>query len=581
MNSLYIVIGTAGLYLLAYHTYGKFLAGKIFKIDPSFICPSKSMRDEHDYVPAKKEVLFGHHFTSIAGTGPIVGPAIAVIWGWVPALIWIVFGSIFMGAVHDFGALVVSLRNEGRSIGDIAGNVINKRIRILFLLIIFFSLWIILAIFGVVIAVVFNMFPQAVIPVWFEIPLALWLGYMVYKKGAPLLPYSVVAVIIMYITIVIGAFIPIKMPSFWGIDSTGWWVILLLLYTYIVSTLPVQVLLQPRDYINSHQLFIAMALLSLGVLFSRPEMIAPAVNFSPKGAPALWPMLFVVIACGSISGFHGLVSSGTTSKQCDCESNSLSIGYGGMLLEAMLAIFVLVACCAGIGMGLTENDEIFTGIAAFNHHYESWNAASGLGSKISAFVIGSANMIEITGIPKDILITIMGVFVVSFAATTLDTATRLQKFIVGELTKTCGYPSLSGRHAATSIAVLSALILAFYNGSGKGALTLWPLFGALNQLLAALILLVITVYLLRNKVSVIYTFIPMLLMTVMTAWAQIINLRKFYSDTNRLLFWIGMTVFILEIWMIIESLIIMKKIEVSDQSVPVQAVSENKSIPFT
>jgi len=569
LNSLILAIASAILYVIAYHTYGKYLAKKIFKLDPEAVCPSTALRDDVDFIPTQKPVLFGHHFTSIAGTGPILGPAVAIIWGWVPAMIWILVGSIFMGAVHDFGAMVISLRNQGRSIGDISASVINKRVRMLFLIIIFFLLLIVVAIFGVVIGVVFNLYPQAVIPVFCEIPIALWLGYMVYKKGASHLPMSIVAVILMYITVAIGAYLPIDikpLADFIGLDPTALWVIVLLIYAYIASTLPVQVLLQPRDYINSHQLFIALGLLSLGLLISQPEMVAPAVNFSPEGAPPIWPMIFVIIACGAISGFHSLVSSGTSSKQCDAETSSLPIGYGGMLLEGMLATFVIIACGAGIAMGFSKGGETYTGVAAFNHHYMSWIGGSGLGNRLSAFVAGSANMIESIGIPAKISMTIMGVFIVSFAATTLDTATRLQRYIVGELCTAINFKAGSKKHPATIIAVVTAFILAFYNGSGTGALTLWPLFGATNQLLAGLALLVITIYLARRKSGVIYTMIPMVFMILMTGWAMIINIRNFYSAANWLLFCIGLITLLLETWMIIESIIVLKNIKINESN---------------
>lgn len=566
MNSLVLAIGAAVLYLIAYHTYGKFLARKIFKLDPQNVCPSSALKDDIDFVPTERPVLFGHHFTSIAGTGPIVGPAIAIIWGWVPALVWILVGSILMGAVHDFGALVVSLRNQGRSIGDLAAEVVNKRVRILFLLIIFFELLIVVAIFGVVIAVIFTMFPQAVLPVWLEIPIAVWLGYMIYKKGASHTGLGIVAVVIMYITVVIGAYVPIKLSAFMGISPVGWWVIILLIYAYIASTLPVQTLLQPRDYINGHQLFVALALLAIGIIIAHPTMVAPASNFSPKGAPPIWPMLFVVIACGAISGFHSLVSSGTSGKQCKTEPDALPIGYGGMLLEGMLATFVVIACGAGIALGFAKGGQTFTGVAAFQQHYASWGAAAGLGSKISAFVYGSANMINKIGIPGQITLTVMGVFVASFAATTLDTATRLQRYVVAELTTAIGIPAAAKKHPATLIAVITALILAFYNGSGKGALTLWPLFGATNQLLAGLALLVITIYLARKKVGALYTGIPMVFMIFMTGWAMIINLQKFYAGSKWLLFCIGLITILLEIWMIIESIVILKEVYGTESS---------------
>jgi carbon starvation protein len=560
MNSFVLAVGAAILYIVAYHTYGKFLGSKIFKLNPKAVCPSAQFQDNIDFVPTQKPILFGHHFTSIAGTGPIVGPAIGIIWGWVPALLWVLLGSIFMGAVHDFGSMVISLRNQGRSIGDIASETINKRVRMLFLLIIFFELWIVVAVFGVVIAVVFNMYPQAVIPVWLEIPIAVWLGHMVYKKGAPHFKLSIIAVTVMYITVIIGAYVPIKMPSLFGLGPVALWVIVLLIYAYIASTLPVQTLLQPRDYINSHQLFIAMALLALGVLFAHPTMVAPATNFSPKGAPPIWPMLFVVIACGAISGFHSLVSSGTSSKQCDNEASSLSIGYGSMLMEGMLSVFVIVACGAGLAIGLTKGGQTFTGLEAFNQHYASWGAAAGLGAMIGSFVVGSANMIDSLGIPHEITIAIMGVFVVSFASTTLDTATRLQRYVVGELMTACGKPQLSKRHPATLIAVITAFILAFYNGSGQGALTLWPLFGSVNQLLAGLALLVITVYLARKKVPLVYTMVPMIFMLFMTGWAMVLNLYQYFGSANWLLFFIGLAVFVLELWMIVETAIVLRDV---------------------
>ena len=556
MNSLVLAIGAAVLYVVAYHTYGKYLARKIFKLDPQAVCPSSALQDDVDFVPTEKPILFGHHFTSIAGTGPIVGPAVAIIWGWVPAMIWILVGSIFMGAVHDFGALVVSLRKQGRSIGDLAADVVNKRVRILFLLIIFLELLIVVAIFGVVIAVAFLICPQAVIPVFLEIPIAIWLGYMIYKKGGNHTVLGIVAVVIMYLTVILGAYVPLKMPAMFGLNPIALWVIILLVYAYIASTLPVQTLLQPRDYINGHQLFVALALLALGIIIAHPTMVAPAANLSPKGAPPIWPMIFVIIACGAISGFHSLVSSGTSGKQCKTEPDALPIGYGGMLLEGMLATFVVIACGAGIALGFKD----LTGVAAFNHHYGSWIGGTGLGNRLSAFIVGSANMIAAVGIPTKIALTIMGVFVASFAATTMDTATRLQRYVVAELATAIGVPAVAKKHPATLIAVITAFFLAFYNGSGKGALTLWPLFGATNQLLAGLALLVVTIYLARKKVSALVTGIPMVFMIFMTGWAMLINLQSYYAGSKWLLFCIGLATVLLEIWMIIESVIILKEV---------------------
>jgi carbon starvation protein len=574
MNSLLIAVGAGVLYLIAYHTYGKFLAKKIFKIAEDNICPSVKMRDDVDYVPTKKQVLFGHHFATIAGTGPIVGPAIAIIWGWLPAILWVVFGSIFMGAVHDFGALIISLRSQGRSIGDLAGDIISKRVKVLFLLIIFFLLLMVVAVFGVVIGVCFKLFPQAVLPVWLQIPIAVILGYLVYKKNMNATVLGIIAVLLMYGTIVLGAYYPVSMPpvgfltlgeggkEVWQIllNPVGSWVILLLIYVYIASTLPVQTLLQPRDFINSYQLFIAMVLMALGIIVAHPTMVAPALNLNVADSPPVLPMLFVVIACGALSGFHSLASSGTTSKQCASEKDAQFIGYGSMLIEGLLAVFVIVACGGGIAYGLKDGE----GAALFTKHYASWAAVSGgFGAKISAFIQGSSNMIAAIGVPPKVAATLMGVFIVSFAATSLDSATRIQRYIVSELAHICKLPHLAKKHPATAIAVGSAFILAFSEGSGTGAMNLWPLFGSLNQLLGGLALLVMTVYLAKKKVNVLFTAVPMLFMIGMTGWAMYYNLVKFAAigkpgaQPNWLLLIISIIIIVFEIWMIFESAIVL------------------------
>ena len=417
------------------------LARKLFQINPTKACPSETEQDGIDFVPTPRSVLFGHHFTSIAGTGPIVGPAIAIIWGWLPALLWVLIGSIFMGAVHDFGSMMISLRHRGKTIGAIAGDLINPRVRLLFTLIIFFALWIVIAIFGVVIASVFQLFPASVAAVWLQLPIAIWLGHRVYKQGKSHLTSGIIAAILMYITIAIGAIFPIELPSLWGMNSMSSWIIILLIYAYIASILPVTLLLQPRDYINAFQLIIAMTLLVAGICIARPAMVAPVYQANPSGAPPLFPLLFITLACGAISGFHCLVASGTSSKQCASEKDVQSIAYGGMLLEGFLAVLVLIACGAGLGLGLENETSLLKGTAAFQAQYASWQSAQGLGAKIAAFVTGASNLIASTGIPASYASTLMGLFVAAFAATTLDTATRLQRYVVAEITTHLGAPT--------------------------------------------------------------------------------------------------------------------------------------------
>ncbi|MCB2205927.1 carbon starvation protein A [bacterium] len=562
MSPLLLMLLTFAGYIVMYRLYGRYIGKKIFRIDDGNPAPSVEFEDGVDYVPTRKEIIFGHHFTSIAGTGPIVGPAIAIIWGWLPALLWVFVGSIVMGAVHDFGSLVISMRNKGKSISDYTSRYINSRTRWFFFVIVFLELWIVISIFGLVIAIIFSMFPSSVLPVWLQLPIAVGLGIMIYRKGGGLTTWSLIAVALMYGSIVLGAWVPLELPTMLGIPAPGLWTIILLIYAYIASVLPVTTLLQPRDFINAYQLIIAMALLFAGVMFSsfagKLHIVAPAFQAAPEAAPPLWPFLFITIACGAISGFHSLVSSGTSAKQVRRESDSLFVGYGSMLVEGGLATLVIIAVSAGIGMGYTSVDgEYLTGVSAWTNHYASWAAAAGLGSKVKAFVDGAANMIAMTGIPRSIAVVIMGVFVASFAGTTLDTATRIQRYIVSELFTTLKLRVFQNRYIATGFAVLSAAVLAFASGAdGKGALSLWPLFGAVNQTLAALALIIVTLYLKeRGGWSWITAGIPAVFMSVITIWAAVLNQLQFGTDQNILLQVINAIIILIVLWVTAEGIV--------------------------
>ncbi|QQE11657.1 carbon starvation protein A [Planctomycetota bacterium] len=645
MSTLLIAIGAGLAFILAYYTYGKWLGKKIFNLSAAYVCPSFKLRDDVDYVPTSKGVVFGHHFTSIAGTGPIVGPAIAVMWGWLPALLWVIFGSIFIGAVHDFGSLVVSLRNNGQTVGDIAGRVLNRRVRLLFLFVLFLALTIVLAIFGLVIAAVFKMYPSAIFPCIIQIPIAVIIGSYLHKKGKNLLIPSLIALAIMYLTVIYG---DVGYLHAFNSSLASWpiigWVIVLLLYSYVASVLPVWLLLQPRDYINSLQLITALGLIVVGLAIAaifggsptingvqvmesgaRPtlEIIGPTSNFAPAGAPLIFPFLFITIACGAISGFHCLVSSGTSSKQLKCESDARFVGYGGMLLEGFLATLVIIACVAGLGLGVKSGDGMVFGEAAWNTRYATWASSNGLGAKVGAFVDGAGNFLVAMGISKTIANALMGVLVASFAGTTLDTACRLQRYVVQELAATfVRQPvadAVSGekteqplfaldsirvttnpatwftnKHVATIFAITVATIIAalpsgaveksliqhlsddgltgiwawMTANAGKGGLLLWPMFGATNQLLGGLAFLVITFYLWRRNKPVWFVLIPMIFMLIMPAWAMYYQLFVGSDDfpawitdenPNELLIFIGAATILLEAWMIIEALLLWPK----------------------
>ncbi|MCH2115574.1 MAG: carbon starvation protein A [Pirellulales bacterium] len=616
MLTLLIAIGSFVGFIVAYNTYGRWLAQKIFDIDPEAEVPSRQLRDDVDFVPTRKEVIFGHHFTSIAGTGPIVGPAIAVFWGWLPALLWVVFGSIFIGAVHDFGALVVSLRNRGQTVGEIAGRIIAPRAKVLFLLVLFFALTVVLAIFGLVIASIFNLYPESVLSVWLAMPLAVAVGFWVYRGGGSLLLPSVIALLLLYAAIYIGAeYVPLVIPAAWcnamgetlglgkeALNPIVVWTTILFGYCFVASVLPVWVLLQPRDFINSQQLIVALGLLvlSIGVagatgqvdLAASAPAVVPAAN-RPLDAPPIWPFLFITIACGAISGFHCLVSSGTTSKQLANEGHAQYVAFGSMLMEGALAVIVILACCAGIGMGLFERRLVnaapdgwirpyeyvqqhtggtpLTGRDAWRNKYDQsqgWKKFR-LGEKVGSFVDGGANFLTVLGLPLKFAVAAIAVLVACFAATTLDTATRLQRYVVQELASTLYIRPLTNKYAATLLAVSLALALAMMRGPdpapgqlaphGTGGQYLWPLFGATNQLLAGIAFLVTAFYLHRRNKPIWFILIPMLLMIGMPVWAmgwQMFNPESgWWPQQNYLLGTIGGAVVFLQLWMVAEAIL--------------------------
>ena len=586
-------------FLVAYRTYGRWLGSSLFQLSSRAVCPAERWNDGTDYVPTKASVVFGHHFTSIAGVGPIVGPAIAVFWGWLPALIWVVFGSILIGAVHDLGSLVISLRSNGQTIGDIAGRMIARRTRILFLTILFMALTTVLAIFGLVIAAVFKQFPQAITPCLVQIPIAVVIGLWLNRRGADLRIPSILALALMYVSVIYG---DVGMLGAFNQWAAGWptivWCTVLLAYCYVASVLPVGTLLQPRDYINAIQLLSALALIIAGLvaaaLLGGPptdsdgtlvrhqlQLSAPAINPAARteGAPPLFPFLFITVACGAVSGFHCLVASGTSSKQLKSEPDALGIGYGSMLLEGFLAVLVILACTAG----LTLTGEAWGSI------YSDWSSANGLGSKVGAFVSGAGNFVASLGVPGETATALMGVLVASFAATTLDSSCRLQRYVIEELAGALGGRNAEGargvrplgiltrKHPATLLAVVLGLGLASLPASGQlgdwslasagtGGLILWPMFGATNQLLAGLALMVICFYLWRRGKPVLLVALPLLLMLLMPAWAiiddAVIGSRgsSFLGDEQWLLLGFAVGTLALEGWMIIEGLLLFPRL---------------------
>lgn len=563
MSSVVLVLFGLSFFYLGYRFYSKFIGDQIFGInDKQVSMPSKNFNDGIDYVPTKKHILFGHHFTSIAGAAPIIGPCVAAFWGWLPALIWILIGTVFMGAVHDFGALVTSVKEKGKSIADIASSTISKRARLMFLVFIIFLVWLVLAVFAMAIADLFVGIPSSVIPINIEIIIAIIMGYLLYKKKIDSLIPSLIALSILYFFIWVGTLYPIDFTSSMNTqDAKNMWILILFIYSAIASLLPVWTLLQPRDYINSHQLFVGLSLLFLGIFVAQPIVDAPAIrSFSDPSTPSLFPLLFVTIACGAISGFHGLVSSGTSSKQLEKLPDSRMIGYGGMIGEGTLALASTIAAVAGISLVGEAHLPSVGAVSDLNWsvYYDSWAHASS--NKATAFVLGGGALLESLGIPVKMANTIMAVLVISFAATTLDTATRIQRFILNEFGLVTKVKFLSNRYFATIIAIIPAIMLAFWNLSEPGTGTvrqagwvLWPIFGASNQMLGALTLMVLTLYYWQKKKPILPLLLPMLFILVLTFSALIVNAIKF-SGENSLLFILTLLLIILILWMVYEGI---------------------------
>jgi carbon starvation protein len=634
-NGVFVALAAGVLFVLAYKFYGRYIVERVVVVDPDRTTPSHLKQDGIDYVPTRKPILFGHHFASIAGLGPIVGPAVAVYWGWVPAILWVVFGSILIGAVHDVTALGCSLRHEGRGIGDLTSSIIGPRARMLFLLIIFFMLALAMGLFVFIIAIVFvNFHPESVIPVASLMIIATLIGLAVYKWNVSLGVATILGLVPMFLFIWVGlkapvplykaylsegtsqaieqavadgglasskidaltqgkpyANLPAKAASYFtdvnkpelaneinaaGASARTTWIYLLLGYAGLASVLPVWLLLQPRDYLNSYKLYIGLILIVAGLVvyaFTAEKgaaIVAPKFNeaaANDKSAPPWIPFLFITVACGACSGFHNLVSSGTTVRQIASERDCRPVGYGAMILEGMLAVLVILACTVP-----------YANVEQWSQRYASWSAVnqSGIGVKLDAFISGAAQFVAALGVNEAFAAVFMSVVVVAFAMTTLDSATRLLRFNVEEISKSFGIAaneSTSGSSRWTmriGAAMLAVVAIGFFavleiptgavdaNGAAvkkPAGIVLLLLFGTSNQLLAGLGLLTVSIWLLKSGRNHWVTFYPMIFMLAMTITAMFIQLKSFWNASPRQ--WIPFitcTVILgLALWLIIEA----------------------------
>jgi len=387
--------------------------------------------------------------------------------------------------------------------------------------------------------------PEAVFPTYSLMLIAMVIGFLVYKKNMPLWPMIGVGFVLMLVTTRIGLDMPI---TGFSVDDWTW---SLLIYAFIASVLPVWLLLQPRDFLNSLLLYLALFSMLAGFFILSPDWVAPAINPNPVGAPPMLPFLFIVIACGAVSGFHGLVASGTTSKQLNRESDAPFVGYIGMVGESLLALLAVLATTAGA----------FATRADWESFYGSWDKAAGLHQKLGIFIQGNANFIHQLGIPLDYAAAFISVVVVGFAMTSVDTGARLLRFNLEEIGQTIGVKALGNRYIATSLAIASIGFFAFFKMDGKPAgLFLWTLFGTTNQILAGLTLLTVTIYLYRKKKPILYTLLPMLLVLGATISGMVMGIFKAIGKEQWTVATVGSVIFLLAGWVLIEALLVVKKV---------------------
>ena len=519
MSSLVVAGVAVFLLFLGYVFYSRKVKDWI-GLDDSRVTPAVEINDGVDYVPVKHwTILFGHHFASIAGAAPIIGPVIACLfWGWLPALVWIVVGGILFGAVHDFVALVLSLRHRGKSITTITESVMGKTAKILFGIFALLALILVVAVFAAVAGKTLETTPEVVIPTFGLIVVALVVGILMYRVQLPVLLCSLIGVALLFGLIVAGYYLPVRLAV---VSPARWWTVILLIYGMIASVTPVTMLLQPRDHLAGAVLYMGMFFGFFGLILTRPEMKAPAFISFATTKGWMWPMLLVTVACGALSGFHSLVASGTTSKQVRRMSDARVIGYGAMILESVLAVLAVVAVTAGLYW--RSAPEGFEGLV-FQDVFEKggWIRAfgDGYGQLTKVFFGGLGVLVGITMLK-------------TFIMTTLDSATRITRYLCNELLgETLGIGPMKNKYVAVAFVGVCSGALALGNWRA-----IWPLFGAANQLVASLVLIVASVYLLMRKRNFIFTAVPAAIMLVTTIAALGYQAYNFSTaeEPNRLL----------------------------------------------
>jgi len=553
MNTLILTAILILWLFLGYKIYGSFIEKKVLEIDNTRPTPALELNDGIDYSPAKRPLLFGHHFSSIAGAGPILGPLLGVLYfGWLGALLWVALGSVFLGAVHDYTSLMTSVRNKGTSLGDISEKTLGKRTKIIFSVFLWLSLALVIAVFAVVASKTLVSQPKIVIPTFGLVFLAMFFGWLIYRKGVNIFIATLIALVCLFFLIYLGDLFPVELPAkILGLSSQNFWFFILIIYSLFASSLPVWFLLQPRDYISTWILFLGLGIGYLGLIGFQPNINAPAfVSFSSKGGP-LWPMLFVIIACGAISGFHSIVAGGTTSKQLPNEASGKLIGYGGMVTEAALAGLVIFIAAAALAWDPSGIESQF----GFQYLMSS-------GDPINAFATGYGRIVSSLPTITFLYGAFFGMVMLNaFVLTTLDTGTRLGRFIFSELLGKRA-PVFKNRWIASAFILVFAALM----GATEGYKAIWPVFGASNQLVAALALVVVSSYLVSIKKPTKYTLYPAYFMLLTTLAALVYQGMRFFRDGSFLLASVTVLLIALALVIVYEARSILFSLKITSRS---------------
>lgn len=565
MNTLLCLILTIAIFYFFYKKYGAFL-DKTFGTDDRNLTPASSVCDLKDYVPGKTGVVFSHHFASIAGGGPIIGPTLALIYGFYPSILWVVIGAVFIGAVHDFSSMFISIREGGRTIADITNRTLGRTGYLLFILfVLFLTILVTSAFLGLTVTALTSLIPAeiagitentvlkttidpktgqemvriggiastSVVIITLFAPL---MGFLLYRKGINGLTASILSIIVCLLSVWIGLYYPIQLkPEIW--------MLLLTAYVFLASGVAVWLILQPRDFINSFILYGGLAALLISIVITGlngTKITYPSVNIIEGAAKLgyIWPMLFITIACGAISGFHSLIASGTTSKQVNRESDVRKIGYGAMLLEGLLAVAVILTVSSGIDFSNYQS-------IVFPQDPQARS------NPILAFALGMGGLINMaSGLPIYYGVLFGIILVEGFLATTLDTAVRLNRYLFEELWQIlfknpAGFMKSHYFNAGISVALM------FIFAYKQTFLSIWPIFGSANQLLAALTLLTVSVWLLKRKTKAYFTIIPAIFMIITTTGSLLyLLITKYIPANNQLLIVFDIALIILSIGLV-------------------------------